>query len=141
MAQNVVINGVTYNVVDTCAKYVLYYQNAYGGYDSLLIEGMSSEEDAVSRKTMSDIDGKKNYLNDISKTITLHTSWMTDEESLRMHHLLNSNLVYLHDLELNEVYPVILNNSNTQYKTYKSNGCKLVNYTIDVTLAEYRRRK
>ena len=141
----VVVNGVEYEVVQTCSKYVLYYLNAYGGWDSLLIEGAASEEDSLTRHTMSKTGvydrEKTNYLNEIEKKMTLHTSWMSDEQSLKMHHLLNSTDVYLHDLDKNVILPVILDNSSTPYKTFKGEGGKLVNYTIEATIAQTRRRR
>lgn len=141
----VAINGVKYEVIKGCNRYVLYYLNAHGGWDSLLIEGASSEEDRLTRHTMSKVGvydrEKVNYLNEIQKSITLHTSWLSDEQSLRMHHLLNSTDVYLHDLEKNVILPVILEGSSTPYKTFKGEGGKLVNYTIEVTIAQSRKRR
>lgn len=142
---SVVINGVAYDVVRGCNRYVLYYLNAHGGWDSLLIEGAASEEDRLTRHTMTKAGiydrEKSNYLNEIEKSITLHTSWLSDEQSLRMHHLLNSTDVYLHDLEKNSILPVILEGSSTPYKTFKGEGGKLVNYTIEVTIAQSRKRR
>ena len=141
----IVINGKQYDVVDSCSRYVLYYLNAYGGWDSLLIEGASSEEDSLTRHTMSKsgvYDREKiNYLNEIEKKMTLHTSWLSDEQSLKMHHLLNSIDIYLHDLDRDVILPVILDNSSTPYKTFKGEGGKLVNYTIEATIAQSRRRR
>lgn len=141
----VIINGVEYHCAKGCARYVLYYLNAHGGWDSLLIEGAASEEDRLTRHTMTKAGAyereKVNYLNEIQKSITLHTSWLSDEQSLRMHHLLNSTDVYLHDLEKNSILPVILEDSSTPYKTYKGEGGKLVNYTIQVTIAQSRMRR
>lgn len=140
-----VINGKRYDIVQSCSRYVLYYLNAYGGWDSLLIEGAASEEDRLTRHTMTKAGiydrEKRNYLNVIEKRITLHTSWLSDEQSLRMHHLLNSTDVYLHDLEKNSILPVILEGSSTPYKTFKGEGGKLVNYTIEVTIAQSRMRR
>ena len=141
----VVINGKHYGVADSCSRYVLYYLNAHGGWDSLLIEGAASEEDSLTRHTMSKTGAydreKTNYLNEIEKKMTLHTSWMSDEQSLKMHHLLNSTDVYLHDLDRDVILPVILDNSSTPYKTFKGEGGKLVNYTIEATIAQTRRRR
>lgn len=141
----VIINGVEYHCAKGCSRYVLYYLNAHGGWDSLLIEGAASEEDKLTRHTMTKAGvydrEKSNYLNEIEKSITLHTSWLSDEQSLRMHHLLNSTDVYLHDLEKNSILPVILEGSSTPYKTFKGEGGKLVNYTIEVTIAQSRMRR
>lgn len=144
-AVKVSVNGLEYTIVNTCSRYALYYMNAFGGWDGLLIEGASSEHDAITRHMM-DKSGiydrqKSNYLNEIQKRVTLHTSWLSDAESLKMHHLLNSTDVYLHDMEKNVIIPVVLESGETPYKTYKGQGGKLVNYTIDVTVAKTMMRR
>jgi hypothetical protein len=65
---------------------------------------------------------------------------MSDEQSQRMHHLLNSTEVFLYDIEKDEMIPALVNNATTEYKTYKSNGGKLVNYTLNISLANKRQR-
>ena len=145
----ITINGTTWKMVYGCYKYALYYLNAYGGWDTLLIEGKSKVSDNLTRHTRDAVydnteiqnRGTRNYLNEISKTFTLHTSWLSDDEASRMHHLLNSPNVYLLDMETDEMMPVVLTNTTTEYKTYKGNGGKLVNYTIEATLAQERIRR
>ena len=146
---SVTINGKTWEVVTDCREWVVYYVNAYGGWDSLLIEGNTIETDSLKRHTREmeydnrDIKnrGRQNYVNEITKSYTLHTSWMSDAESLRMHHLLNSPEVYLFNINTGDMIPVTLNNTKTEFKTYKNNGGRLVNYTIDATLAQDRIRR
>lgn len=141
--------GRVYQVVESCAKYALYYLNAYGGIDMLLIEGNHSERDDLTRHSMMmEYDnkeihnrGKAEYAVEIVKSLTLHTSWLSDDEASRMHHLLNSPQVYLFDIEKKQMIPVLLKNTTTEYQTYKGNGGKLVQYTIDVELANERVRK
>lgn len=146
---SVTINGKTWEVVTDCREWVVYYVNAYGGWDSLLIEGNTIETDSLKRYTREmEYDnrsiqnrGTQNYVNEITKSFTLHTSWMSDAESLRMHHLLNSPEVYLFNINTGDMIPVTLNNTKTEFKTYKNNGGRLVNYTIDATLAQERIRR
>lgn len=138
-----------YFVKDSCERYALYYVNAYGGVDMLVIDGNHAERDNLTRQTRSieydnrdaESRGTENYVNVISKSMTLHTSWMSDDESSRMHHLLNSTNVCLYDSVRRELLPVLLTNTTTEYKTYKSNGNKLVNYTIEVAFANERIRR
>lgn len=140
---------IPYKCVDSCARYALYYINARGGWDALLMEGNHSESDSLVRKNRSvEYDnrdqinrGRKNYAVEITKKMTLHTSWMSDEESSRMHHLLNSPEVYLYDMDEKKFIPVLLTNTTTEYKTYKGNGGKLVNYAIEVEFANERQRR
>ena len=147
--QSLTIGHKVFKVVNNCNRYALYYVNAYGGWDSFLIEGNHSVSDNLTRHTReTEYDnrsiqnrGVHNYVNEITKTITLHTSWLSDEESARMHHLLNSTNVYLGDLVTGQMIPVILTDTRTDYKTYKGNGGRLVNYTINVTIAQERIRR
>lgn len=145
---SVTIDGVKYDYVP-CCRYVLYYANALGGWDWLVIEGNYKEEDDVTRNERSisynnavvSNRGREHYLAQITKRMTLHTSWMSDMESQKMHHLLNSTNVYLHDLNSDEIIPVLLTNTTTEYKTYKGNGGQLVNYAIEVEFANRRIRR
>lgn len=147
--KSLTIGNKEFKVVNRCHRYALYYINAYGGWDSLLIEGNHSEMDGLTRHTReTEYDnrniqnrGVHNYVNEISKSFTLHTSWLSDEEAARMHHLLNSTDVYLGDLATGQLIPVILTDTQTEYKTYKGNGGKLVNYAINVSLANNRVRR
>lgn len=146
---SVEVNGHLYEVVDSCAKYALYYINAYGGWDSLLIGGLTTETDNVTRHNREhDYDntnptnrGRENYLNEIDKTYSINTGWMSEESSLRMHHLLNSTMVYMYDFAKVQMIPVVVNNTTTQYKTFKSNQGQALNYTIEVSVAHSRIRR
>lgn len=145
----VAIGDAEYSVADRCHRYVLHYVNAYGGYDSLLAEGNSMMADSITRHTRevsydngnTESRGKVNYVNELEKTLTLRTGWMSDESSLRMHHLINSTEVYVEDLASRKLYPVTLKTTELQYKTYRNNGGSLVNYELAVTLAQDRIRR
>lgn len=135
---------MTYDVVKPCARYVLYYVNAFGGWDSLLTVGNDKRVDNYTRSTYKKVyspadlsdRGTVNYRNDINRTISLVTDWLTDEESARMHHLVGSTNVLLHDLVDNIIRPVTLTATSWTEKTFRNNGAKLVNYQIDVTIAQ-----
>ena len=58
-----------------------------------------------------------------------------------MHHLLNATEVYLYDIVKEQMIPVLLKNTTTEYKTFKGNGGKLINYTIEVAFANERIRR
>ena len=147
--KSVTIDNREFKIVNSCSRYALYYVNAYGGWDSLLIEGNHSEIDNLTRHTReveydnNDVSnrGTMNYVNEITKSLTLHTSWLSDDESSKMHHLFNSTNVYLCDLNSVKMIPVVLTDTTTEYKTYKGNGGKLVNYAINVTIAQERIRR
>lgn len=143
------IGNSTFQVVTDCAEWVLYYVNAFGGWDSFLIEGETSIVDNLTRRTI-DVEydnrniqnrGRRNFANGISKVYTMHTGLLNDSESERMHHLLNSTEVYLYNINSGEMIPVTLNNTATEYKTFMGNGGEMSTYTIEATLAQDRMRR
>lgn len=143
------VGGITYTVAQPCNRYALYYLNAYGGYDQLLITGNAKQEDSVERYEMQrDYDnssaaarGTVNYANVLTRTWTLHTGWLTDTQSLRMHNLINSTQVCLLDLQSRQIIPVIVDTDTVEYKTYENNGRELVSYELTVRLAQDRTRR
>lgn len=143
------IGSRKFDVVTDCGEWVLYYANAYGGWDSFLIEGSTRIADNLTRHTReTEYDnseilerGKEDYAIEIDKAYSLVTGWLADDESERMHHLLNSVDVYLYNINSGEMMPVILTNTQTEYKTFKGNGGKMVNYTIEATLSQERLRR
>lgn len=148
-AVSITIGNHTFNVVTECKEWALYYTNAYGGWDSLLIEGNAAETDNLERFTrMMEYDnnaiqnrGKVNFANEITKTYQFHTGWLNDEQSSRMHHLVNSTDVYLLNIPSGEMLPVNILDSACEYKTFKGNGNRLVNYDINVEVAQNRIRR
>ena len=147
----ITVNSKVYKIVDGCeSKYALYYINAYGGWDQLLVEGVDLQMDSVERhirgreyvNTTSDQAGMVDYANEVTKTWTLNTGILTDAEASRMHHLLNSPLVYLFQFAGGGYfYPVIIKTDTCEYKTYKNQGRKMFNYQFTVELAQNRIRR
>lgn len=143
------IGSSTFKVVTECARYALYYVNAFGGWDCFLIEGNHMEEDTLQRYTMeTEYDNRQisnrgtyNYVNEITKAITLNTGWLLQDQGLRMHHLINSPMVYLYDIPAGDMIPVIIPATTCEYKTFKNQGNNLVRYTIQVQVAQNRIRR
>lgn len=146
---SITIGMATYQVVTGCAKYALYYINAHGGWDCLLCEGNSKESDTLKRYTREmvydnrDVQnrGVQNYVNEITKGYTLHTGWLLQDQGEQMHNLINSPDVYLYDIANAQMIPVIIPTTTCDYKTYKNQGNKLVNYTLQVQVAQNRLRR
>lgn len=138
-----------YEVVDTCAEYALYYLNAYGGWDFLLMEGSGIESDAIvrhSREVEYDNTSIRNrgtgdYVNEVRKGFTLHTGWLTGDQGKRMHHLINSTDVFLYRISTEEMIPVTISSPTCEYKTFKNQGNQLVNYAVEVEVAQNRLRR
>ena len=143
-AVSVEANGNTYPV-QGCERFILYYVNAYGGWDWLPVEGKTRESDAVKRHTYEAVynnrdhsyaRGRFNHVNELTHHYTFYTGWLTDAQSELMPQLLNATTVYVHDTKTNEVLPLVLTNSSTDHK---QNG--LNQYTIEADLAQNRLRR
>ena len=137
-----------YDAIDTCYEYCLYYVNAFGGWDSLLIKGNALKTDNITshyytkgyNNTTLEF-GKTKYMNEINTTYRLHTDWFNDDEQSRLYHLLESNEVYLHNLVTDKIEPVNITNKSVEYKTFTNNGKKKWYNTIDVEVAQTKIRK
>ena len=143
-ATAVEVAGLTYRVGGGCGQYALYYVNAYGGWDTLAVLANTKRVDALTHynldkeysNTATHNRGRQNYVNEVVTKLTFYTHYLTDEQSARMHHLLNSPTVYLHDVEKNHVWPIVLTGSSNERKR---NG--LNQYAIDAELAQNRIRR
>lgn len=141
-------NFTLFKIVDTCYDYCLYYINAVGGIDSLLIKGNSKKVDNINshyfnksfNNTTTEFE-KKKYINVITPSYTLYTDWFTDEEQSRLYHLLESTEVYLHNLNTGKIEPVNITNTQCEYKTFTNNGKKKFYNTINVEVAQEKLRR
>ena len=144
-AQSVEIDGKVYPVVNRCTRYILYYINAYGYWDSFPVYGKTKESDKVTRHTVkrtyyngsTHARGTFDEVNELAHHFTFYTAWLTEAQSLRMHHLLNSPCVYVKDNLKNATYALVLTNSSTEYQ---KDG-QLYQYTIEADLAMDRHRR
>ena len=142
-------NHVEYDIINTCNRYALYYINAYGGWDSIVLQGLPTEQDSLTRHIAQRIydnsivsnRGRFNWCNEIIKNWTLRTGWLTDSQSARMHHLLNSTQVYLYDMQTAQMLPIVLTGTTTDYKTFKGSGNQMYIYEIQAELAQDRVRR
>ena len=142
----VVRTTITQGSGNYCGSGALYYLNKSGGWDSFLIEGVSKRSDAYEKYTYNkSFDNNTiefeegTYINQIQVKWTLHTGYLSDEESKRLaYHLIPSNAVYFHNFEDDTIVPVVITNSSVDYKTYRNEGRKLVRY--DITLNESQKK-
>ena len=141
--------ATTYRLLDPCYQYALYYVNAFGGWDSLLIKGTGQWSEDYERKSfkatydnkVATARGRKDYLNEVVRRLTLHTGWISDEASGRMGHLLGSDTVYLYDIVEDAFIPVSITNSSYTRKDYDSEANSPIDYEITVEVARnYDRR-
>lgn len=137
---------VIWKVADLCGGYVLYYINAYGVWDTLPVTGKAVRSDGYTRHTRNIVydngtataRGTKEYANEIAVSWRLHITGLTQEQASRMHHLIGSAFVYLHDIEKDEIHPVIINERSLEYK---QDSGKLHTFSFNVNLAQERLRR
>ena len=137
--------GRTYRVGGgVCNKHALYYVNAYGAWDTLVIQGKTDIFDGLTRYTTERVydnstpeaRGEVNYATEIVRSYRFHTSPLPLAQSLGMHHLLNSPHVLVHDTVTGIVRPLVLTGNNTEHKQRGLNQ-----YTIEARLARNRVRR
>lgn len=148
--ETITVGGITWTVrPDGCARYAVYYVNAHGGWDTLLLDGYTTRRDALTRYTsLVDYDnrdpkarGRQDYAIEVAPAWSLRTRRLTDAQSARMHNLLNSPQVYLCDLAEGRFWPVILTDTEHDRQSYKGNGLQPNEYTFNAQLAQERFRR
>ena len=141
------INDKEYNVLPKCqCKWVLYYLNPFGGYDWFALTGRVKRNDRLETYTITQNYnnttsefGKKRYLSTINVNYQINTQWLTQGQSDRMWELIESNQVWLHNLETNEIMPVIITDTEVEHKQ-KTNLNRMISYQINVELSQGRER-
>lgn len=140
--------GVKYNG-NYCGRYAVIYQNAYGGWDSFLIEGTVYKSGSYTQNTYAKAYDNRtldretwNYANNITYSYNCTTGWLSDEESERLaKHLLSSPDIYLQDIEEDTLIPVTMQAGNYKFKTYQNEGKKMVNYTFTLKESNNKTRQ
>lgn len=140
-------NQVTYSV-DGCGQYAAYYVNSHGGWDAFLFEGKSKRVDDIERHMIeksfknTSIDFEKNtYLSELEIKYELSTGWLTDEQSARFaKELVESNMVYIHDLADDRIFPVVIDNDTAEFKKWSDNR-RMVSHTLSVIESQKRIRR
>lgn len=147
-ARNYVLSGQKYEVVSPCqAKYVLYYLSPKGGWCWFPIMGKVEVSDRLTSFTLSgNYDntttqfGKKRYTVDIATDYNLSTGFLTESQSLRMWEMLESNMVYMHDMEKDVVFPVLMKQDTVEKKRYQRGQTKMLSYSFGVETSQGRMR-
>lgn len=138
----------SYEVRRTNADYALYYMNAHGGWDYLLLCGTSVRDNAYTRvmqqakaSNLTYKHGERVITENIDVTWKLHTDYLNDVQWALLHHLIGSTRVYLHDLVSNSLLPVVVTDTKASYKTFSNQGKKKTFAEINVRAAQKRERR
>ena len=133
-----------------CGNAALYYKTRKGGWASFLVEGQVKRYDDYTRdkykkfnpNTNSFGRGETVYMNEIQPRWELNTSYLTDGQSkILAEDLISSPSVYLHLLDTDEIFPVTITNTNTEYKYFINGRKKRACYQITATAANKRIRR
>ena len=147
-----VTNSLTagaYNVLADCGASALYYLNAYGGWDALLIDGTVLKKSTITQYT-TDHNYNNNkiefeqvkYINEIQDAYEINTGFLTDEQAANLSkNLIPSKEVYLHFISDNKIIPVLITDSSVTYQTYQTNNLQMPQYKINVKESQVKLRK
>lgn len=145
---NISDRQIRYDIDTTSKDYVLYYTNSAGGWDSLLVEGNVRKNDEIKSETYtrkvlntSQEFARNKYLNTITSSWVLYTGYLNDIQASKMFNLIESTKVYLHNLKDNTITPVLITDTNCEYKTYTNQGKNKFYYTINVEASQDTYRK
>ncbi len=137
-----------YTIDDCVSNYVLYYRNALGGIDLFPVTGKVIKSNDIEHLTINkkydnrtSNFGNTNYENILTERWQLYSGRLTDQQSKLMHHLINSTYVYLYDIQADKFTPVVITDTEMEYKTYKNNNNKMVYYTINVEASQTKYRR
>lgn len=149
VSSGTVTNSITIPNSGHCGKFALYYQGAAGGWNSLLIEGNAKRTDKLTthslsrtiKNTSNDFENQI-YSIDVEPTYDLSTGWLTDSQAANIaENLLKSTRIYAHDMESDQIFPVLITETSVQYKTFRTNSRKPVSYTIKVKASQTKIRR
>ena len=147
-----VTNNLTegpYNVLADCGEYALYYLNAYGGWDALLIDGTVLKKSTIKQYTTDrNINNSRiefeqtKYINEIQDAYEINTGFLSDEQAANLSkNLIPSKEVYLHFISDNKIIPVLITDTSVIYQTYQTNNLQMPQYKINVKESQIKLRK
>ena len=143
------LNGDTYNVLADCGEYALYYLNAYGGWDALLIDGTVLKKSTITQYTTDkNYDNNRiefeqvKYINEVQDAYEINTGFLTDEQAANLSkNLIPSKEVYLHIISDNKIIPVLITDTSVIYQTYQTNNLQMPQYKINVKESQVKLRR
>lgn len=127
---------------ETQGKFVVYYLNDLGGFDSLPFRGpVVPSTQNTSNTYLTYTRKRKVYQTDQTRKFVAQTGTVSDEESVFVEEMVTSPRVYLHNLETDEIIPVRPTTGTVEKKTFWNQGRKFANYQIELEdLTAYLRR-
>lgn len=136
-----------YTPIPSCHRYVLYYLNTFGGWDSYILQGVvKASETYTPREFTRGLNNATPYVRnvvrygtEIVKRWQIVTDWMHDAEQARFFQLLGSNNVYLVDMTAGFApIPVVVRSNEWEARTFKTDGLFRTELTIEQATTLYR---
>lgn len=132
---------------EVCAEYGLLYVNRKGGWDMMVFEGKCSKTDNINQYTYSKTFDNTTiefedvrYITYIDTQYELNTGILSEEESERFaKHLIGSNKCYLQNFKEGWTRPVIITDTQAQYKTYDTEEA-VISYKVTVKESQSKQR-
>lgn len=150
MKDKATVSISTYDTVnDICGKrYNIIYVNSLGGWDNLLIEGITRRsnnytqyETVRSHNNSKPEFGRYRYLTNWDTDWEVHTGWLKDEQAENIvDNLFNSNFIYLQDMEKDMIIPVVITNQDAEYKE-RRNDRGMIQYGITLSSSQTKKRR
>lgn len=142
--QKIIIGGRVYYDVNYCGDAALYYLSSRGSWEAFLIEGLVKRTDKYTQndyyKSFDNTTiefGRRRFLTDIKRTWELNTGWLSDREAEAVAtDIFPSTQVYLHLLDTDEMLPVVITDTQAEFKTYENQNYQLVSYKISVEASQ-----
>lgn len=124
---------------DCQKRYVLYYNNLYAGWDALLFSGKYTRSEKLNRSTAKyatvNTNGQhysRQWNINITESWKLKSYYLNEDECKRMENVLTSNLVFLHDLDTDIIYPVNMTDTNyTEKNRYDKRRQRYYEITVE----------
>ena len=140
----VIVNGQKLYDVNYCGDAALYYLSSRGSWEAFLIEGLVKRTDKYTQndyyKSFDNTTiefGRRRFLTDIKRTWELNTGWLSDWEAEAVAtDIFPSTQVYLHLLDTDEMLPVVITDTQAEFKTYENQNYQLVSYKISVEASQ-----
>ena len=115
--------GEVYELVDDCIEYQLIYSNKSGGFDVINLNGRTQIEDKFealyhSKSVLNTTaqHEKSKWLNGVKRVFTGNIFWLNKRQAERVEHLFSSTMVWLYDIKMDKMIPVVIDDSSVDYK-------------------------
>lgn len=146
------LTTISYTIVYQCSKHpliTLAWLNPYGAYESYTFGLVNKKTNEIARKEFArlpyeinasgvvsyDSNGvlygsKRGYNSSVKTTLSITSHLLTDAEYVWLADMLNSPDVYIFNSDLDRFVPVVITDSNYEYRTYMNSRLTPLQFTV-----------